>query len=176
MFKHKANYGVPEFYPRDLKKRVDDFVVGQHRAKKTICSTIFNHYQAVKRRDYQEISDRNHREKLQRQRAKEQSDEPAYDAIYQTYRHEFNDPQATPAGRQGVDGALLENLFGGETLETNLPEHVKIDKSNLLLLGPTGVGKTYILECVPSVSLYLYYLYEYHERFANMCVILFLEH
>jgi ATP-dependent Clp protease ATP-binding subunit ClpX len=26
------------------------------------------------------------------------------------------------------------------------PERVKIDKSNLLLLGPTGVGKTYILE------------------------------
>ncbi|CAI4211610.1 unnamed protein product [Parascedosporium putredinis] len=151
MFKHKANYGVPEFYPRDLKKRVDDFVVGQHRAKKTICSTIFNHYQAVKRRDYQEISDRNHREKLQRQRAKEQSDEPAYDAIYQTYRHEFNDPQATPTGRQGVDGALLENLFGGETLETNLPEHVKIDKSNLLLLGPTGVGKTYILETLSKM-------------------------
>jgi ATP-dependent Clp protease ATP-binding subunit ClpX len=25
-------------------------------------------------------------------------------------------------------------------------EHVKIDKSNLLLIGPTGVGKTYILE------------------------------
>lgn len=27
-----------------------------------------------------------------------------------------------------------------------LPEHVRIDKSNLLLIGPTGVGKTYILE------------------------------
>lgn len=27
-----------------------------------------------------------------------------------------------------------------------LPQHVKIDKSNLLVIGPTGVGKTYILE------------------------------
>lgn len=27
-------------------------------------------------------------------------------------------------------------------------EDVRIDKSNLLLIGPTGVGKTYILECV----------------------------
>lgn len=26
------------------------------------------------------------------------------------------------------------------------PPPVKIDKSNLLLIGPTGVGKTYILE------------------------------
>jgi ATP-dependent Clp protease ATP-binding subunit ClpX len=30
--------------------------------------------------------------------------------------------------------------------DPNIPHHVKIDKSNLLLLGPTGVGKTYVLE------------------------------
>src|SRR5690606_34724297 len=53
MFKNKANFGVPPFYPRDLKKRVDEYVVGQDRAKKTICSTIFNHYQAIRRRQYQ---------------------------------------------------------------------------------------------------------------------------
>ncbi|GKT77012.1 ATP-dependent Clp protease ATP-binding subunit ClpX [Colletotrichum tofieldiae] len=78
---NKNSFGVPQFYPRDLKKRVDDYVVGQDRAKKTICSTIFNHYQGLRRRRHQE--------------------------------HE---------------------------------EKVKIDKSNLLLIGPTGVGKTYILE------------------------------
>jgi len=151
MFNKKVNCGVPEFYPRDLKKRVDDFVVGQHRAKKTICSTIFNHYQAVKRRECQEIADRNYREKLHRQRAKEQSEESTYDAIYQTYRHEFNDPQsAAQSPRQSMDNSVLENLFGNEALDTNMPEHVKIDKSNLLLLGPTGVGKTYILELVVS--------------------------
>ncbi len=32
------------------------------------------------------------------------------------------------------------------TEDVEIPQHVKIDKSNLLLLGPTGVGKTYILE------------------------------
>lgn len=30
--------------------------------------------------------------------------------------------------------------------DPNLPHHTRIDKSNLLLIGPTGVGKTYILE------------------------------
>lgn len=30
--------------------------------------------------------------------------------------------------------------------DPSIPEPVKIDKSNLLLIGPTGVGKTYILE------------------------------
>ncbi len=47
---NSASVGVPQFYPRDLKKRVDDYVVGQDRAKKTICSVIFNHYQSLRRR------------------------------------------------------------------------------------------------------------------------------
>lgn len=37
-----------------------------------------------------------------------------------------------------------ENFYTEE--DTSMPQHVKIDKSNLLLIGPTGVGKTYILE------------------------------
>lgn len=65
---NKVRFGVPEFYPRDLKKRVDDFVVGQDRAKKTICSTIFNHYQNLRRRRHHDLEDRKLREKLQRQR------------------------------------------------------------------------------------------------------------
>lgn len=64
----KINFGVPQFYPRDLKKRVDDYVVGQERAKKTICSTIFNHYQNVRRRHKNEHEDKNSREKIMRQR------------------------------------------------------------------------------------------------------------
>lgn len=32
--------------------------------------------------------------------------------------------------------------------DPNVPHHTRIDKSNLLLIGPTGVGKTYILEYV----------------------------
>lgn len=47
----KPIFGVPQFYPRDLKARVDEYVVGQDRAKKTICSAIFNHYMALRRRE-----------------------------------------------------------------------------------------------------------------------------
>lgn len=64
----KPSYGVPQFYPRDLKARVDEYVVGQDRAKKTICSSIFNHYQSLRRRRYDQDSDRRFREKLQRQK------------------------------------------------------------------------------------------------------------
>lgn len=65
---NKANFGVPQFYPRDLKKRVDEYVVGQERAKRTICSTLFNHYQKLRRRHQHEHEHRNLQEKIMRQR------------------------------------------------------------------------------------------------------------
>lgn len=64
----KPTFGVPQFYPRDLKTRVDEYVVGQDRAKKTICSAIFNHYQSLRRRRHDQDQDRRVGEKLQRQK------------------------------------------------------------------------------------------------------------
>lgn len=160
---NKANFGVPQFYPRDLKKRVDDYVVGQDRAKKTICATIFNHYQNLRRRHQHEHEDRNRREKLMRQRfARDRelhqkrremhpvegqrspgAERHATDAFEDEFPghnesvrqiHELQDPEDDP----------IDHLYAPD--DPSAPDHVKIDKSNLLLIGPTGVGKTYILE------------------------------
>ena len=165
MFKNKANYGVPQFYPRDLKKRVDDYVVGQDRAKKTICATMFNHYQAVRRRQYQELEDRSARARVQRQRAAQdrthdlhrdrngktvQDAQAQDDAVFQRYYYDdHNEPETAPAPPEehpAGDNNISEGLAGIAAEDKSIPEHVKIDKSNILLIGPTGVGKTYILE------------------------------
>lgn len=161
---NKSTFGVPQFYPRDLKKRVDDYVVGQDRAKKTICATIFNHYQNLRRRHQHEHEDRNRRDKMMRQRF-------ARDRELHQKRREMHpvEGQRSPGGnpeRYAADifedefpghndsvRGLHENVEVEEDLDQlyapedpNAPDHVKIDKSNLLLIGPTGVGKTYILE------------------------------
>lgn len=162
----KSSFGVPQFYPRDLKKRVDDYVVGQDRAKKTICATIFNHYQGVRRRHQHEHEERNRREKQTRQRLvrdrelhqrrrdvhpvegqrsnegashRQPTDEFVQDEFpghQESLRHlhETNELEEDP----------FESLY--QTEDPSVPEPVKIDKSNMLLIGPTGVGKTYILE------------------------------
>lgn len=151
MFTNKANYGVPQFYPRDLKKRVDDYVVGQDRAKKTICATMFNHYQAIRRRQYQELEDKSARAKIQRQRAgrgdlnNHAVDDQEADAIFDRCYNNESDP-VPPEEHPSVDSNLFEGLAGIAGEDKGIPEHVKIDKSNILLIGPTGVGKTYILE------------------------------
>ncbi|KAK1761307.1 P-loop containing nucleoside triphosphate hydrolase protein [Echria macrotheca] len=175
----KSAFGVPQFYPRDLKRRVDDYVVGQDRAKKTICSVIFNHYQGLRRRQHHEAQDQRLREKLQRQRYAQDRDvqerasygagpvhsveggrwlldNPAYSASKsrrQADSDRYSIEDEFPGHSELVRGTHLtpeepsmssDNFYVPE--DAAAPQHVKIDKSNLLLLGPTGVGKTYILE------------------------------
>ncbi|RSL61572.1 hypothetical protein CEP54_006165 [Fusarium duplospermum] len=144
---NKASFGVPQFYPRDLKKRVDDYVVGQDRAKKTICATIFNHYQNLRRRHQHEHEDRNRRDKMMRQRFARDRE------LHQKRREMHPVEDEFPGHNESVRGLHdnheydedpMDHLYAAEDL--SIPEHVKIDKSNLLLIGPTGVGKTYILE------------------------------
>ncbi|KAK3946283.1 P-loop containing nucleoside triphosphate hydrolase protein [Diplogelasinospora grovesii] len=148
----KNTFGVPQFYPRDLKKRVDDYVVGQDRAKKTICSVIFNHYQGLRRRQQHEVQDQRFREKLQRQKYAQDRDIHERAGYSSSNIHPVEDefPGHNESARglhQAPENSYTEpsdDFYIHE--DSNVPQHVKIDKSNILLLGPTGVGKTYILE------------------------------
>lgn len=54
--------------------------------------------------------------------------------------------EAIQQSQQRVD--LAADFYIPE--DPNVPHHTRLDKSNLLLIGPTGVGKTYILEYVLS--------------------------
>ncbi|KAK0626162.1 P-loop containing nucleoside triphosphate hydrolase protein [Immersiella caudata] len=157
----KSTFGVPQFYPRDLKRRVDDYVVGQERAKKTICSVIFNHYQGLRRRQHHDVQDQRLREKLQRQKFAQDRDLPdrvSYggDRVHpvEADQSRYSIEDEFPGHNESVRGTHLptedtlttssDNFYVSE--DSAVPQHVKIDKSNLLLIGPTGVGKTYILE------------------------------
>lgn len=173
----KSAFGVPQFYPRDLKRRVDDYVVGQDRAKKTICSVIFNHYQSLRRRQHHENQDLRLREKIQRQKYAQDRDLQGQERAGYTQAHPVEggrwfDSTASNARsrRQADERYSIEDEFPGHSdavrgthqapeeahsapqdsfyvpEDANVPQHVRIDKSNLLLIGPTGVGKTYILE------------------------------
>ncbi|KAI6085105.1 P-loop containing nucleoside triphosphate hydrolase protein [Hypoxylon rubiginosum] len=159
----KNTFGVPQFYPRDLKKRVDEYVVGQDRAKKTISSVIFNHYQNVRRRQYQEELERKRDERLMRQaiardrNARERDTHPVEGWQYPTfksYRHRADDnpEDEFPGHNESIQNMHQAWQRDEQRVDFYIPEDasrtppVKIDKSNLLLIGPTGVGKTYILE------------------------------
>lgn len=162
---NKNTFGVPKFYPRDLKKRVDEYVVGQDRAKKTISSVIFNHYQNIRRRHHQEEQERKREEKLLRRHeardrlAREREGvhpvegAPYYHPVRRSYAADDVFEDEFPGHNESVnDRAHKVWQHREEEDDFYIPEDpsrpppVKIDKSNLLLLGPTGVGKTFIVE------------------------------
>lgn len=70
--------------PHVIKSRLDEYVIGQEKAKKVISVAVYNHYKRV----------------------------------------------------------LLQN--GGQ--DENQEEKVQIEKSNILMIGPTGSGKTYLVK------------------------------
>ncbi|KAI1471637.1 P-loop containing nucleoside triphosphate hydrolase protein [Daldinia caldariorum] len=159
----KNTFGVPQFYPRDLKKRVDEYVVGQDRAKKTISSVIFNHYQNLRRRQHQEEQERKQDEKLMRQaiargrNAREREPRPVEGwhhlaSMTRRYRTDDVSKDEYPGHHDSTQNMHQAWQHAEEKIDFYIPEDtsrtppVKIDKSNLLLIGPTGVGKTYILE------------------------------
>jgi ATP-dependent Clp protease ATP-binding subunit ClpX len=163
---NKNTFGVPQFYPRDLKKRVDEYVVGQDRAKKTISSVIFNHYQNIRRRHHQAEQERKREEKLLRRheardryaREKDQV-HPVEGVLSQDSNRQNHAADAThedefPGHNESVHHTHQIWQHRDQEDDFYIPEDtsrtppVKIDKSNLLCLGPTGVGKTYILEYV----------------------------
>ncbi|MGL5434359.1 MAG: ATP-dependent Clp protease ATP-binding subunit ClpX [Lachnospiraceae bacterium] len=93
--KKKSEKKGPEFQLKDIpaphviKHRLDEYVIGQERAKKVMSVAVYNHYKRI---------------------------------------------------------FALETRLA-EKKEANLPEDdVQIEKSNILMIGPTGSGKTYLVK------------------------------
>ncbi|MEX1055535.1 MAG: ClpX C4-type zinc finger protein, partial [Rhodothermales bacterium] len=82
----RASVGRQRLTPRELKNALDEYVIGQDRAKKALAVAVYNHYKRI------------------------DSDQ---------YFHEYDD--------------------------------VELEKSNILLIGPTGVGKTLLARTLARV-------------------------
>jgi ATP-dependent Clp protease ATP-binding subunit ClpX len=128
-------FGAPRLTPKMLKQHLDQFVVGQDRAKKVLSVAVFNHYQRI-----QELQRREEEEEelmAQRERRERHPVESEFPGQQPTIRlggpptHNF-DPRASTA-------PLID------TSPTTL------DKSNIMLLGPSGVGKTLMAKTLARV-------------------------
>ncbi|KAL4916090.1 P-loop containing nucleoside triphosphate hydrolase protein [Aspergillus aurantiobrunneus] len=130
-------FGAPRITPKSLKQYLDQFVVGQDRAKKILSVAVYNHYQRV-----QELRRRqDEAEELLAKRARRESVE------HHPVEDEFPGQQRT---------TYLPSEPPQRPLATDKPEldessQLQLEKSNVLLLGPSGVGKTLMAKTLARV-------------------------
>jgi ATP-dependent Clp protease ATP-binding subunit ClpX len=92
--------------PRELKKYLDDRVIGQDEAKKVLSVSVYNHYKRLS---------------------------------YAQAKTAATDSSQPPTGVNGVHKA------------NSTDDGVELQKSNILLIGPTGCGKTMLAQTLAKV-------------------------
>ncbi|KAJ5115310.1 hypothetical protein NUU61_001069 [Penicillium alfredii] len=130
-------FGAPRITPKVLKQYLDQYVVGQDRAKKVLSVAVYNHYQRV-----QEVQRR---------------EEEAAELLAKRQR------------KEALESHPLEDEFPGQQRTVGLPTSkprqttplhqtelvdsspLQLEKSNILLLGPSGVGKTLMAKTLARV-------------------------
>ncbi|PGH18838.1 ATP-dependent Clp protease, ATP-binding subunit ClpX [Helicocarpus griseus UAMH5409] len=129
------SFGAPRLTPKMLKQHLDQFVVGQDRAKKVLSVAVYNHYQRVQELQRREEEE----EELMAQQARRESVEghpveSEFPGQHRTIHPQSYNDDMKRSGPLPVDSSPL-------TLE----------KSNILLLGPSGVGKTLMAKTLARV-------------------------
>lgn len=126
---------TPRLTPKMLKQHLDQFVVGQERAKKVLSVAVFNHYQRI-----QELQRREEEEEelmAQRERRERHPVEAEFPGQQATIR--MVPPRSAPVAPNTPPSALVDTT------------PLTLEKSNILLLGPSGVGKTLMAKTLARV-------------------------
>ena len=112
-----------------LKQHLDQFVVGQERAKKVMSVAVFNHYQRI--------------QELERRDAEEE------ELLAQRERRERHPVESEFPGQQTTIRVGQDVKKSNTSLVDTTP--LTLEKSNILLLGPSGVGKTLMAKTLARV-------------------------
>ncbi|KAL9097688.1 MAG: hypothetical protein Q9165_000014 [Trypethelium subeluteriae] len=127
-----------------LKSHLDQFVVGQERAKKILSVAVYNHYQRI-----QEIQRREEEEEemLAAQARREMGSRHPVEDEFPGQQHTIN--LYPPSHPQSHAHQSSNPPLGAQPLHDASP--MTIEKSNILMLGPSGVGKTLMAKTLARV-------------------------
>lgn len=130
--------------PRKIYEYLSNYVVGQEYAKKVLSVAVYNHYKRL-------------RVNLQQSQTPQPETKQGFGTSFTGSPKEFlqlssgfNQNNALGAGPQSKDNAKENGSNwqkGSDILDSN-EEQIRIDKSNILLLGPTGSGKTLLAQTI----------------------------
>ncbi|KAJ4289780.1 ATP-binding protein [Kalmusia sp. IMI 367209] len=132
-----SSSGVSRITPRMLKEHLDQFVVGQEHAKRVLSTAVYGHYLRIRELQRQEDEqirreERAARQALSHRHPVEEDEFPGQQSTMRVYPSHVTPPPDPPT--------LLEDT-----------SPMQIEKSNVLMLGPTGVGKTLIAKTLARI-------------------------
>ena len=159
--KDASNIGVPRVTPRSLKEHLDQFVVGQERAKKILSVAVYNHYQRIQELDRQ---DEEMEEMLAQQARRERARDTTHPVEGRTSCRDRDDQEAEQITDEFPGQQRTVNSWDPNTPPQPPPSPLPlgsapvidaspltIEKSNVMLLGPSGVGKTLMAKTLARV-------------------------
>ncbi|KAI8886715.1 ClpX, ATPase regulatory subunit [Backusella circina FSU 941] len=146
--------------PRTIVKHLDEYVIGQERAKKILAVAVYNHYNRVKSNlMQQEIM------QLQQQQEEEEQHHPLpqeYNTNTDNTIQSIGTMELVPAERienhvqrRWVNPRTTGNRSSDQitkmTMQQQNEDQTTYDKSNVMLIGPTGSGKTLLAKTLAQV-------------------------
>lgn len=159
-----SNIGAPRITPIVLKQHLDQFVVGQERAKKTLATAVYNHYQRIQelqRRDDEleeqlAAAERRRMAMHPRHPVEGMEEELKRGVVVPSLTRDWANEDEFPGQQQTINLHPPEAHKPGDQPQTGpspLQDHspLTIEKSNVLLLGPSGVGKTLMARTLARV-------------------------
>ena len=136
-----------------LKQHLDQFVVGQDRAKKILSVAVYNHYQRVQelqRRDEEEEELVAQRERRDRHGADGMQVLSSNAPVANRKSHvDLSDPPSGTIRLGGPSTGSFERITTTSPLIDTSP--LTLEKSNIMLCGPSGVGKTLMAKTLARV-------------------------
>ncbi|XP_072051047.1 ATP-dependent clpX-like chaperone, mitochondrial [Amphiura filiformis] len=128
--------------PKKIFEFLNKFVVGQEEAKKVLCVAVYNHYKRINNNIPPTLSSANKNLAAEIGPNGSKDGSPSLNQVNPlSIFHQHVGPEA-PSPDIGSSEPR-----GSQLLESHTQE-LKLDKSNILLLGPTGSGKTLLAQTI----------------------------
>ncbi|KAI0244505.1 ATP-binding protein [Massospora cicadina] len=147
----RISLGTP---PRLIVKHLDEYVIGQERAKRILAVAVFNHYNRV-RANLKATPSKSTlaEEPCAEPRNKSPSSGAARVAAPNPFQYQLKRSWINPSTDTGAAKNFAAEHVSGDRAEPADPvlSETVYDKSNVLLLGPTGSGKTLLARTLANV-------------------------
>ena len=128
--------------PREIRRGLDEYVIGQSNVKVALSVGVYNHYKRIFVSEAQAAAEA-------RKSNTDNQDEyfplGGEGGLADLNLSQYGTNQSGDQGRKQSDETSNINSIADQNFGTDV-EDVEIDKSNIMLLGPTGSGKTHLVK------------------------------